>query len=142
VTFYATFSTDTPSPSRWSRARSAATKRGMSVHPLQAPEALHSFEDTGCHPAKPSSARRATASTFRYTWRVRLSRPFVPTRVPRARAIGVWEIQQRGTDRLREPSSGGSFTERRVYLGLVTTRITMSGDGTAASIFQQSGEHP
>ena len=70
---YATISDDSPSPSRASRAWRAATSAGISLHPFTR---RNSFAAS----ITPAATQRSTIVpprhrfTFRFTWRVRLSR--------------------------------------------------------------------
>ena len=52
--FYATFTSETPSPSRWSRARSALTKRGISPHPFRRRKPLTIEDVLFRSPGRPS----------------------------------------------------------------------------------------
>ena len=70
---YATISADSPSPSRASRARRAATSAGIFLHPF-------TRRNPFAASSTPAATQRSTIVpprprfTFRFTWRVRLSR--------------------------------------------------------------------
>ena len=70
---YATISDDSPSPNRASRARSAATSAGISLHPF-------TRRNPFAASSTPAATQRRTIVpprqrfTFRFTWRVRLRR--------------------------------------------------------------------
>ena len=70
---YATIADDSPRPSRASRARRAATRAGISLHPF-------TRRNPFAASSTPAATQRSTIVpprqrfTFRFTWRVRLSR--------------------------------------------------------------------
>ena len=70
---YATISDDSPSPNRASRARRAATRAGISLHPF-------TRRNPFAASSTPAATQRRTIVpprqrvTFRFTWRVRLRR--------------------------------------------------------------------
>ena len=70
---YATISDDSPSPSRASRARRAATSAGISLHPFTRRNPLAASSTPAVTPRSTIVPPRQRF-TLRFTWRVRLSR--------------------------------------------------------------------
>ena len=118
--FYATFASETPSPSRWSRARSAVTNRGISPHPFRRRKPLTASRT-------PAATHRSIICpprhrfTLRFTWRVRLSRLSAALVVASDRCRRVERCSVRTVSVSSSPSLG--LTRFRGHLTLVVEGV-------------------